>query len=83
MSLLPRTRQALENYDSLWQRNRRNLLFDVAVDDESFKRWQKQEQEDLQRVREAFAADTADRNSHDRAMLIDLETLRRWVDADK
>ena len=29
-------------------------------------------------VREAFALDSADRNSRERAMLIDVATLRRW-----
>ncbi len=34
-------------------------------------------------VREAFYQDTKDRNCHDNAMLVPLQTLREWVDKEK
>jgi len=73
---LSRTAHALAEYDALWAAERKLLA--TGSYDEAEEASKRTDAAELN-AKEAFALDTADRNSRDRAMLIDMNTLRCWI----
>jgi hypothetical protein len=74
---LTQTKLALEAYDA--DEPRRDLMLDEAITTAAIKTWQAEEAAALEKVRRAFHADTADRNTWSQAKHIDLATIRRWL----
>jgi hypothetical protein len=76
-ALLVRTEAALAEYDA--DQARRNKLLEDAETDDAVDAWAREEDAAQEKVRRAFHADTADRNSWEQAKVVDLATLREWV----
>jgi hypothetical protein len=74
---LSRTEAALAAYDA--DQPRIAALYGAARTSADLTAAISAEFEAANRVREVLALDTADRNSHDRAMRVDMATLRAWV----
>lgn len=76
---LQKTRKALKRYDKPLRVSRRErMLEDVINNQEEADAYFKFIKQEEDAVREAFAADTASINSHDNAMLVTIDTLRKW-----
>lgn len=71
------TKAALDEYDRTEPKRQRML--DRARTNADVYAWQDAENEAVRKVKEAFAKDTADRNSRDRAMLVSISYLRERV----
>jgi hypothetical protein len=79
-ALLVRTKAALEAYDA--DEARRDKLLDDVKTDADVAAWEREEEAALEKVRRAFHEDTADRNSWSQAKVVDLATLREWVEKE-
>ena len=75
---LYKTKAALEEYDASLPS--RDKLLDNVRSDADVVKWNREEQIALDKVREAFYEDSKDRNSRSNCMLVDLPTLREWVE---
>ena len=75
---LTHTAAALKEYDNVKARMRPK--FDSAETDEEYGEVFAKEAEALQALRDAFYEDTQDRNCRENCNLIDVATLRKWVE---
>jgi hypothetical protein len=78
---LQRTATALAIYDS--GAATRARAWDRAMTEEAIMACQERDDEAWSVVTDCFAKDTSDRNSKEQAKLVDVVTLRRWVEAWK
>lgn len=78
MTNFPHTKAALEKYDST--QSDRDFLWENPKSDWDVLHAQNQDQDAIDRVREAFYEDTKDRNSRDNCRVVKLGWLRALVE---
>ena len=74
---LPNTKAALKEYGAT--QPKRDRLVENVKTDIDVEHWEQEEEDALNKVRQAFYEDTKDRNSLDNCMLLSLKILRAWT----